>query len=371
MLGLVNDVLDLSKIEAGKLEIAQLPFDLRVTLRAALSVAKGRARQKSLTMTGTMTPDVPALVLGDPQRLEQVLLNLVLNAVKFTEVGGVAVTVRRLESGRHPLFRFEVADTGPGISAAAQASLFVPFRQVDSSSTRKHGGTGLGLAICKRLVKAMGGNIGVESAPGKGSRFWFTARFQEAQATTDDQASSIVSEFIDLSNLSSSVPSAAPSVVVHAAGPISEPSLPPRILLAEDNPVNRTVAVAMLKKYRVSIDVVVNGQQAFEAANLHPYAMILMDCQMPELDGIEATALIRRAEASGSARVPIVALTANALVEDKERCLAAGMDDYLSKPVSRAALDATLKRWLPGVRPADFFAEVKPHTESSSDSLIK
>jgi signal transduction histidine kinase/ActR/RegA family two-component response regulator len=345
LLGLVNDVLDLSKIEAGKMEIAQIPFDLRQTVRAALSVSKGRARQKSLTMTGTMEPEVPAVVLGDPHRLEQVLLNLVSNAIKFTERGGVVVTVRLQEGGAAPLIRFEVTDTGPGISPGAQARLFEPFMQVDGSSTRKHGGTGLGLAICKRLVKAMGGNIGVESAPGKGSRFWFNARFQEVCST--EEASSVVPRAIELVEQSSSV--STPALHVN---PLTESALLPRVLLAEDNPVNRTVAAAMLKKYRVSIDVAINGLEAVEATRLHPYSIIFMDCQMPEVDGLEATALIRRAEGPGSARVPIVALTANALADDREKCLAAGMDDYLSKPVTRAALDAVLRRWLPGIRDA-------------------
>jgi signal transduction histidine kinase/ActR/RegA family two-component response regulator len=345
LLGLVNDVLDLSKIEAGKMDIAQIPFDLRLAVRTALSVSKARARQKSLTMTGTMDPDVPAQVVGDPHRLEQVLLNLVSNAVKFTDVGEIVVTVRRQETGPAPLVRFDVTDTGPGISLEAQTRLFEPFLQVDGSSTRKHGGTGLGLAISKRLVKAMGGQIGVESAPGKGSRFWFTVRFQEAQST--QPASPDAPQAIALLEPSSPVPRpAAPGES------LPESTRPFRILLAEDNPVNRTVAVAMLRKYHVVIDVVVNGKQAFEAACLHSYGLILMDCQMPEIDGLEATSMIRRFEAPGSVRVPIVALTANALAEDRERCLAVGMDDYLSKPVTRASLDAALKRWLPGLRPA-------------------
>jgi GAF domain-containing protein/ActR/RegA family two-component response regulator len=321
LLAIINDILDFSKLEAGRLELEALAVDVREVVAEALEILGARAKTQGLQFGFVMGPEVPPRVLGDPGRVRQVLLNLVSNALKFTHEGGVSVRVSASGFGTaQAVVRFAVVDTGIGITEEARRRLFEPFSQADSSTTRRYGGTGLGLAICKRLVEAMGGTIGVESEPERGSTFWFTVALREAAA-------------------------APPRAV--AASPAPEPSplaTPLRVLVAEDNRINQMVIVRMLEKAGHRVDVVGNGREALVALGQAGYDLVLMDCQMPEMDGFEATGAIRAAERESGAHVTIVAVTANAMEGDRERCLAAGMDDYLAKPITQKALAAALAR---------------------------
>jgi len=333
LLQIINDILDFSKIEAGKLAIEEIEFGLREIIEETIEILGVRARAKGLELKCVLEPSVPACVRGDPMRLRQVLINLAGNALKFTEVGEVVVRVKALDDdGR---LRFEVADTGIGISEEAQTQIFSAFSQADSFTTRKYGGTGLGLAICRQLVGLMGGEIGVQSAAGRGSTFWFEVRLP---ATAERAAAS-------------SAPSRAPVPPPGAAPAASfAPGSGPLVLLVEDNAVNREVAVGMLENLGYRTDTAANGMLALEAVSESKYAAVLMDCHMPVMDGLTATTEIRLREAkSGAPRVPVIALTANALEGNRERCLAAGMDDFLTKPFTQVALAQLLGRWLPAV----------------------
>jgi TMAO reductase system sensor TorS len=329
LLQIINDILDFSKIEAGKLEMEEIEFGLREIIEETIEILGARARSKGLELKCVLESSVPAGVRGDPMRLRQVLINLAGNAIKFTEVGEVAVRVKALdEEGR---LRFEVTDTGIGISEEAQTQIFSAFSQADSFTTRKYGGTGLGLAICRQLVSLMGGEIGVRSAPNRGSTFWFEVRL----TPTADPAATFTA-------LSSPLAGATQAVV---------PGSGPLILVVEDNAVNREVAVGMLENLGYRTETAANGMLALEAVSERSYAAVLMDCQMPVMDGLSATTEIRRREAkSGAARVPIIALTANALEGNRERCLAAGMDDFLTKPFTQLKLAQLLGRSLPAGR---------------------
>jgi len=330
----INDVLDFSKIEAGRLELDPRPFVLRHMLGESMHPVAVQARQKGLELLCRVAPDVPDALVGDPDRLNQVLVNLLGNAVKFTDDGGVQVDVRlapnalpaRL-SGDQCVLEFSVSDTGIGIPADKQAVIFEAFTQADTSTTRRFGGTGLGLAISFRLVQMMGGRLRVESTPGQGSRFHFTCAL--TMANTPAPAGEVVPET-----------PAALRVLVDAV-----PASPLRILLAEDNRVNQRVAVAILTKRGHVVTVADDGKQALEAMELGIFDVVLMDVQMPEVNGLEVTERVRRLERSGArARVPIVAMTAHAMVGDRERCLAAGMDAYLTKPISGPALIELVER---------------------------
>jgi signal transduction histidine kinase/CheY-like chemotaxis protein len=476
LLTVINDVLDFSKIEAGKLTLEQLDFDLRETIESTLDMLAERAQAKGTELLMALPPEVPRFLHGDSGRLRQVLVNLVGNAIKFTEGGEVVVSVARSpESDGRIILRFEVRDTGVGIPSAAQANLFQAFSQADSSTTRRHGGTGLGLAISKQLVLLMDGQIGLESEPGKGSTFWFTARFDQPAGrqappagecdgwsrlrvlVVDDNESSrqilhqqilawklrngraasgpealrllraaaVGGQPYDLALIDLEMPGmdgltlaraikAEPAIAgvrlialtplghtqvdqrmsaVGIAASLSKPvkqsrlfdclvtligkskaaalsgpkpgavALPPlsagvrarlagtRILLAEDNAVNQKVALALLKKLGCTADAVGSGSEVLVALQRIPYALIFMDCQMPDMDGLEATRLIRKRElATGPAcpwksPVHIIALTASAMQGDRENCLAVGMDDYISKPVRLGELQAALERW--------------------------
>jgi signal transduction histidine kinase/CheY-like chemotaxis protein len=472
LLTIINDILDFSKIEAGKLHFETLDFDLRGAVEPTIELLAERAQAKGLELAALVHSDVPAQLRGDPGRLRQVLTNLVSNAVKFTEQGEVVVrATKEDETDSHVRIRFAVTDTGIGISEAAQARLFQAFAQADGSTTRKYGGTGLGLAISKQLVELMGGEIGVESVPGKGSTFWFTARFRKqshaAKAVAvphakieglrvlivDDNATSrrilihqtaswkmIPSESEDgnralelLRAAAQHVPydivlmdmhmpgmagfelartiKADPSIaavplvlmpsfgqrgdaqvareigiaaylpkpvrqsqlfnclvtVLDRSGVVSTQSNAPTptklvtrhtlkehetvarklILVAEDHIVNQKLAARQLEKLGYRADVVANGLEAVEALTRIPYDLVLMDCQMPEMGGYEATAAIRRREGQ-SKHTPIIAMTASTMEGDRERCLAAGMDDYISKPVDPEELRAKLAHWLSG-----------------------
>ena len=476
LLAVINGVLDFSKIEAGKMTLETLDFDLTDTIESTLDILAERAQAKGTELVMALPPAVPRLLRGDPGRLRQVLVNLVGNAIKFTEGGEVVIRVsQQTESDNRVVLRFEVRDTGVGIPAEAQGRLFEAFAQADTSTTRRFGGTGLGLAISKQLVIMMDGQIGMESEVGKGSTFWFTAQFEkptreQAPAAgardgwsdlrvlvVDDNASSrqILRHQIfawklqkgsaasghealkllrtaaaekhpyDIALLDVEMPEmdgltlaraikADPAIArtklialtplghpltekeMHAAGidaslhkPIKQsrlfdglvtvignsevtslgaarpgaaafPALSPavrakldgsRILLAEDNPVNQKVALAWFKKLGCSAAAVGNGIEVLEALQRISYPLIFMDCQMPEMDGLEATRIIRKRELDTSRPCPwkspvhIIALTANAMQGDREKCLAVGMNDYVSKPVRLGELIAALERW--------------------------
>jgi signal transduction histidine kinase/ActR/RegA family two-component response regulator len=323
LLRIINDVLDFSKIEAGKLTLEQAILNPRLIVEDTLRLFAVAAHNKRLTLTCTIDPAVPANLSGDAGRLRQVLVNLVGNAVKFTERGTVSIVVGlESESAGGALVRFNVADTGIGLTPEQQARLFESFAQADASTTRKYGGTGLGLAISKQLAELMGGRIGVTSELGRGSTFWFTARMS---VVTSDQLAAVGA--------------------TSSLGESLERSRSLSVLLVEDTPVNQMVGQRMLKKLGHRVELASNGAEAVAAVARGGFDVVLMDCLMPEVDGYEATTRIRSAERNG--RIPIVALTASATLEDRERCLAAGMDDFLSKPVGIVELSQTLARVAP------------------------
>ncbi len=313
LLSIINEVLDFSKIEAGRLELESAGFDLRMMLTEVCDILGAMARQKGLELRVDYAGEMPARWVGDAGRIRQVLLNLTGNAVKFTASGQVEIRAER-EGERVTL---SVSDTGIGIAPSKIGSLFTKFMQVDSSGGRVYGGTGLGLAISKQLVELMGGEIGVRTEPAKGSTFWFTLplRVDYTEPVKVDQPESVT-----------------PLPDVH-------------VLVVEDNAVNQRLAVRMLEKMQILPDLASNGLEAVELFQLRPYDLILMDCQMPEMDGYEATREIRRLEAAGTTHVNIVALTAVALSGSRERCLACGMDDLIVKPVQMAALMAAVRKW--------------------------
>jgi PAS domain S-box-containing protein len=456
LLTIINDILDFSKVEAGKLQFDSIEFELRATLESSLDLLAGKAAAKNVELALLLDDDVPTNLIGDPGRLRQVLLNLIGNAVKFTDQGEVAVYVTMAPSDAPQVaaVRFEIRDTGIGIPAAAQDRLFTAFTQADGTTTRKYGGTGLGLAISRRLVELMHGSIGVESQPGVGSTFWFTAEFGIGSAdpvpapmgigilagtrvlVVDDNftnrsvlhhqlalwgvvdtcvrdaaaaletlrteppfallildvqmpgvngfelAASIralpacartpiilltslgdigdraLLQSVDIAahlnkpvkagllrqTLIQALSPTTATVGPVAGGPVATVTpLRSRILVAEDNTVNQKVALLQLRRLGYAADAVGNGAEAIAALRNIPYDLVLMDCQMPEVDGFEAT---RRIRAMRGRRVPIVAMTANALSSDRRLCLEAGMDDYVSKPVKPHELEATLKRWI-------------------------
>jgi PAS domain S-box-containing protein len=441
LLTLINDILDFSKIEAGKLVFETLDFDLLTVIEDVQAVLAVKAEAKGVELGVFVDPATPLAVAGDPTRLRQILTNLVDNALKFTHEGSVEVRVRpESEEGNQVLLKVEIKDTGIGMLPEVVDRLFTSFFQGDSSTTRKYGGTGLGLTICKRLTELMGGNVGVTSAPGEGSTFWFTLRLgvRGCQAPVRPMSTSILllglpkaatrlvgeqleawgvnpqikpddvdadawlrefrrpdsvilagSDFLDaavrdggetstvfvgplyrpelreaaarlgvqvfltlparpsqlrrlLEPTGHAIDGAATTApVLTAEGPVKV-----RVLLAEDNLVNQKVALIMLRKFGIEADVVATGIEALDALVGVSYDLVLMDCQMPEMDGFEATQRIRERE-RGSRRLPVVAMTANAMVGDREKCLEAGMDDHIPKPVRVDELHRTLSRWLP------------------------
>ena len=466
LLGILNEILDLSKIEAGRMELEHIDFSVAAAVEEATELLAERAHSKRLELLSRVDPKIPATLRGDPGRFRQVLINLLGNAIKFTERGEVVTTVEVAQEGPDTVeLQVAVRDSGVGITAEARSRLFQPFSQADSSTTRKFGGTGLGLAICRRLVELMGGEIGVDSEPGQGSTFRFTVRLElvpagaaETAAETaalrgaralivDDNTTNRVflreqlrvwgveaDEAPDGPTALERLRAAAAAGSVHQVGlldmqmpgmdglalaraikadpdlagvklvllsswaeaghsgegreagidarlpkpvrasrllaqlvallgrastaaPVSperaavEPLASPptrsaRILVAEDNAVNQKLIARVLEKKGHRVDVVGNGREAVEAVTRVGYDLVLMDVQMPEMDGLEATQRIRAADRPAVARIPIIALTANAMQGDQERCLSAGMDDYLSKPVKPADLAAALDRWL-------------------------
>ncbi|WP_241822600.1 ATP-binding protein [Herbaspirillum sp. C7C8] len=463
LLGIVNDVLDFSKIDVGKMDIAVVEFDLLEVVEASAEALSFKAREKRVRLLAHVDPRLPVRLLGDPGRIRQILLNLLGNALKFTHVGEVLLRVQALHvSGDHCRVRFEVRDSGIGMDEETLRRLFSPFSQADSSVTRQYGGTGLGLSICKRLVELMGGRIGVESTPGSGSCFWFELGIPVAQAPgfassphaakkrqvalleTHDASAAMLHEYlrgagletvryssasdalaaltgpaatasgIDTLIVSSEIQDIPPAAVlarlhaerpavtcvlldhgVHglnidgkstaaalqlplrkqqllravallpedkAPGPMQTPAVRPgrtlpragqqeqheqhELLLVEDNVMNQKVAVYQLNAMGYAVDIASNGAEALEKLARRKYALILMDCQMPVLDGYETTRRIRRLQGE-LAHTPIVAMTANAMAGDREQCLEAGMDDYLTKPLLRSQLATMLEHYLP------------------------
>jgi len=338
LLSLINNILDLSKIEACKLELETLDFDLRSTLKDTADLLALGVHENGLELVCLVEPDVPSHLSGDPGRLRQILVNLGGNAVKFTEKGEIVIRVSlESEDERTATIRFSVSDTGIGIPANRQDSLFSPFTQVDNSTTRQYGGTGLGLAISKKLAELMGGKIGLESEVGKGSTFWFTAVFEKQPADSglaDEGLAKIESEgAIERC-------AAVPAISENGKRKI-------RILVVEDNPVNQKVAQAMLRKMGLRADVVADGQEAVNALQMIPYDLVLMDCQMPEMDGFEATRVIRQEGSKAlNPHIPIIAMTAATMQGDKEKCIQAGMNDFIAKPVQINELAHMLARWL-------------------------
>jgi signal transduction histidine kinase/DNA-binding response OmpR family regulator len=465
LLVIINDILDFSKVEAGKLNLEMIDFELATTVEDVLELLADRAQTKGLELACLIQPDVPKRVIGDPGRLRQILNNLVGNAIKFTNAGEIVIRVRLLElSSQDTLLHFEVADSGIGISPEAQERLFQAFSQADGSITRQYGGTGLGLAISKRLVELMGGEIGVESAVGVGSKFWFTTRLatgslpglstvhdidipgnlrilcvddnetsrdilatqlrtrglwvdcvcngpnalEQLQRAHHDQAVYDLAildiempdmDGLELARAIRAIPELAAMPIVllspfsqrgveqavqsiGIAAWINKPvrlghlydgiamaigrkpapqtlsqttdylpthklqhRLVARVLIADDNIVNQKIAARMLEKLGCRVDIVANGHEAVSALANRSYDVVFMDCEMPEMDGFAATAAIRARERPHERRLPIVAMTANAMPGDRERCLAAGMDDYVGKPVQLEDLLLVMQRW--------------------------
>jgi PAS domain S-box-containing protein len=325
LLGIINDILDLSKIEAERLTLEAVSFKFGEVQENLFSLLGHKAEEQQIALLADLDPAVARLtLLGDPLRLGQILLNLTGNALKFTEHGSITVRARLLEDQpTDVLLRIDVADTGIGITPEQQQRLFTAFEQADGSMTRKYGGTGLGLAISKRLAEMMGGEIGVESTPGQGSTFWFTVRLGKASAAVPP-APTFSQDSADM------------RLKAQFAGTL--------ILLAEDEPINQEVSRGLLEDAGIFVDLAEDGLQALELAKQNTYALILMDMQMPHMNGVEATLAIRALP--GYAQTPILAMTANAFEEDRKVCLEAGMNDHLAKPVAPQKLYETLLVWL-------------------------
>jgi signal transduction histidine kinase/DNA-binding response OmpR family regulator len=348
LLRIINDILDFSKLEAGRMELEKIVFGLHETISETMDMFAGETGRKGIELRHSVHADVPNLVEGDPVRLRQILINLVGNAIKFTEKGEVAVrTTVKDANDNGVLVHFDVTDTGIGIKAEARELIFQSFSQADNSTSRKFGGTGLGLAIARQLVEMMGGEIGVESIPGKGSTFWFTVRLHTHRMAGNRQM----------------VKQETPSI---AGSPGESKKIGASILVAEDNEINQDVVLFMLEKLGYKVDLVANGEEVVRAAFSGSYDMIFMDCQMPGVDGFTAARMIRTRETTENTRLgkkrhtPIIALTANAISGDREQCLSAGMDDYLSKPFDMEQLRAIMGKWLTGEEAAvnaDFHPE--------------
>lgn len=333
LMSLINNVLDSSKLESGKLVLELMEIDLRQLVQDTALLFSWQAKEAGLHLSCTFDPALPGKVKGDPCRLKQILINLLGNAFKFTPSGSITITVRQTssENGRC-MIQFEVKDTGIGIPDNRQSAIFEQFTQADSSTTRKFGGSGLGLSICQQLAQLMGGSVGVESQVGVGSTFWFSTCF-ETVAVVDTASGSVAGgQKNDTPKLRRA------------------DELPVRVLLAEDEPINQKVALRMLGKLGCVTDLVTDGQQAVQTLEEKMYDLVLMDCHMPGIDGLEATALIRASRTGrGNPQVPIIALTGDAMQEQREKCLAAGMNDFLTKPVRKEEAARVMARWLTDV----------------------
>jgi len=354
LMSLINDVLDLSKIEAGKMVLSQSNFSPLEITQSAIALVADKAHEKSLPIESNIDPLLPERLQGDPLRVRQILLNFLSNAVKFTTHGKIEVRLQLESRGDERVrLRWQVIDQGIGISDEAQGRLFRPFEQADSSTTRRHGGTGLGLAISHRLAEAMGGTIGVQSQTGQGSSFWFIAEFSPAAPFP-----------LSLPHPDVSTLSAEQQLQKNYRGT--------RVLVAEDNPINAEVVQQLLTDAGLLVELAQDGQEALDLAKQHGYALILMDVQMPRLDGLAATREIRRLP--GLAELPILAMTANAFSDDRNQCLQAGMNDHVAKPIDPAQLFKTVLHWLPGrtAAPPSAAPSAPPgNTEQDADALLQ
>ncbi|MFV9614525.1 MAG: ATP-binding protein [Gammaproteobacteria bacterium] len=323
LLAILNDILDLSKIEAGKLRFENISFDLSQIIKDIVTLYSLKSEQQGVLLVQNIDESLPVSLMGDPTRLRQVIVNLVSNALKFTDQGEVQINVDVVKFDNDNLnVKISVSDTGIGIPEAALKTLFNAFTQADGSTTRKYGGTGLGLAIVSQLVDMMGGVLGVDSVEGEGSVFWFSADFQCSDEKPENR-----------------------SVLLSKTGSIQ---LDAKVLLVEDNPINQMVAQKMLEKVGLKPVLANNGVEAMRQLNEQTFDLVLMDCQMPEMDGFDATREIRKLEikATNQNSIPVVAMTANVMSGDRERCLEVGMDDYIGKPVQRDQLESVLRKWL-------------------------
>jgi PAS domain S-box-containing protein len=320
LLEIINDILDISKIEAGKLDIEPMPFNLQTMLSDIVGLLTPRANEKGIKIDLQYTKDTPKLVIGDSGRIRQILINLISNSIKFTEFGHVLVNVKAVNTDAHnTTLRFDVIDTGIGMSAETQKKIFEKFTQGDSSTTRKYGGTGLGLAICYRLVKLMGGDIGVKSKEKKGSTFWFTLNLPICKS--EDVATQLEYK------------------ATHFNGS--------HILVGEDNHINQVMITQMLEMIGCTADIANDGQETIDMLEAQHYDLVLMDCMMPKINGYDATKIIRKMDGDKK-NIPIIALTANALQGDRQKCISVGMNDYLTKPIRKNELQAVLAKWLSG-----------------------
>jgi len=327
LLVLLNDILDFSKIEAGVLVLEEIACDIKRTIENVVNLLQPQAQGKHIDLHLELDSEVPGYIWGDPGRIRQIITNLVGNAIKFTETGHVAVKVRLQEQNDSNWLHISVEDTGMGIASHKLTEIFDKFTQADATITRKFGGTGLGLAITKQLVTLMKGHIGVESAEGKGSTFWFMIPCKPADLSDVIATKEIMQDFVTTN---------MPKIPIAQA----------RALLVEDYPVNQVFAQKLLQKFGlIHIDVAQDGMEALLKYNENHYDMIFMDCQMPKLDGYITTQEIRMLESTSNTHTPIVAMTANAMMGDREKCLKAGMDDYLSKPLRAGHLKKILESW--------------------------
>jgi signal transduction histidine kinase/ActR/RegA family two-component response regulator len=339
LLAIINDILDYSRIEAAEMRIEEVSFDLHAAIGNVRTLFEPRAAAKGLKLQVKMAPEVPRKVCGDPLRLGQILINLVGNGLKFTETGSVRLEVKLAgEQSDGVTLLCRVIDTGIGIDTSTAAKLFAPFTQADSSARRRYGGTGLGLAISHRLLSLLGGSIGVESRPGKGSTFWFLLPLKvvanEAPQAVQDAAEDAVAD-------------AASQHLVAGPLPPTVPACGRRVLIVEDNPINQIVALRAVTGLGYEAELAPGGEEALAAFARDRFDAILMDCQMPGMDGYQVAAEMRRLEALATAAkpTPIIAMTANVIEGDQQKCVQAGMNDYLSKPMRLAPLARTLERW--------------------------
>ncbi len=356
LLNIINDILDISKVEAGKLTLQTIDFNLRMLIEDVVDILVVRASQKGLSLECGIDHNASPLLRGDPGRLRQILMNLGDNAIKFTNSGSVNIAAKLIEETEQTAtILFSIVDTGIGIPKAKLERIFEPFIQVDGSVRRRYSGTGLGLSICKRLVRMMGGRIGVENLPQGGSRFWFEIKFRKQSPAAPQKLPAAETAPISTTGSDNTGRDNPAASLKNIAGPprdIAEEShLSVRILLVEDNPTNQKVVKNAVKKAGYPIDIVDNGKKVAGALSKADYDLILMDVQMPEMDGFETTKKIRREEGEKK-HVPIIAMTAYAMKGDREKCLEAGMDDYISKPIDLQKLLKVIEKWTHSKKPA-------------------
>ncbi len=349
LLAIVNNVLDMAKIESGRIELALTELSPRDIAKSVFDQFYERARATGLGFNAHVAANVPAAVRGDAGRLRQILVNLVGNALKFTARGEVVIAVTRVAgTDAHPELRFCVRDTGIGIASDKQAAIFEPFAQADRNTSAQYGGTGLGLSICRQFVELMGGQLKVDSAPGQGTTFHFTLRMETVNKPSDARAAADVPAMVSRTHSAATTKQRTPVGGQTPSEPVTAIPGNRHVLVAEDNPVNAQVAVEMLELVGFRATHVLNGAEAAELCKDHVYALVLMDGQMPVMDGLGATREIRRQEAATRrSRQCIVALTAHAFAEYEDACRRAGMDDFLSKPLTKRSLVAALEKWAP------------------------